>query len=316
MTGLREAHITGLAPAAADGAAMRLSAADAASSRRVTAVIAAYHSADVIGDLLATLPAEMQVVIVDGSRDPALAALAARTGLTIVTPDRNRGFGAAVNAGMAEVGTEFALVLNPDMLLRPGCVSACIDAADTVPDAGLLSVAGRGQVDDGVREADWAAGCFMMLRCDAFRSVNGFDDDYFLYSEDRDLGLRLGAAGHRVVTVGGARAHHVGGQSTGSEHDHTREKLWLWGGGAAVFIDKHRGDRHGAKVRSRLRSLGLRRYGQALIGRSEESRAARIRVNGAEAVRRHGPAIMTDNFFTGGRLRCAQTPAEMRVGEH
>lgn len=293
----------------------RAAGADASASARVTAVIAAYHSADVIADLLATLPAEMNVVIADASRDPALAALSARAGLEIVSLDRNRGFGAAVNAGMERVGTEFGLVLNPDMLLNPGCVAACVDAADRAPDAGLLAPKGRGQTH-GIADADWTAGCFMLLRADAFRAVNGFDEDFFLYFEDRDLCARLNAADRRVVTVADVSPRHVGGVSTDTAHDHAREKMWLWGGGAAVFVDKHRGDRHGAKVRSRLRSMRLRRLGQTLIGAAEEARAARIRIGGADAVRRHGPAIMNDNFFTGGPLRCAQPLADMRVGEH
>jgi N-acetylglucosaminyl-diphospho-decaprenol L-rhamnosyltransferase len=292
---------------------------DALVSPRVTAVIVAYHSAEIISRLLATLPADMKVVVADASHDPELAALQSHDPLEVVALDRNRGFGAAVNAGMGRVDTEFGLVLNPDMLLYPGCVAGCVAdcvaAADRAPDAGLLSSEARGQRQD-LADADWTAGCFMLLRTDAFRAVDGFDEDFFLYFEDRDLCVRLNAAGCRVVKVAGVRPQHVGGVSTNATHDNASEKLWLWGGGAAVFIDKHRGDRHGGKVRDRLRSMRLRRYGQALIGAMGESRAARIRVAGADAVRRHGPPVMKDIFFTGGPLRSAQPLADMRVGEH
>ena len=48
----------------------------------------------------------------------------------------------------------------------------------------------------------------------AFTAVEGFDPAYFLYAEDVDLGVRLRAAGGRLVTVPAARVVHEVGAST------------------------------------------------------------------------------------------------------
>jgi GT2 family glycosyltransferase len=51
-----------------------------------------------------------------------------------------------------------------------------------------------------------------------FDSVNGFDEDFFCYAEDVDLGFRLRLAGHQAVVVPNAIVHHVGSATSGGKH--------------------------------------------------------------------------------------------------
>lgn len=62
---------------------------------------------------------------------------------------------------------------------------------------------------------DWLSGCALGLDRAAFTAVGGFDPGYFLYAEDVDLGVRLRAAGGRLVTVPSAVVVHEVGASTG-----------------------------------------------------------------------------------------------------
>lgn len=64
------------------------------------------------------------------------------------------------------------------------------------------------------RAAGWLSGSCMLLRREAFASVNGFDPRYFMYFEDVDLGERLGQAGWLNVYVPTAEITHIGGHST------------------------------------------------------------------------------------------------------
>ena len=49
-------------------------------------------------------------------------------------------------------------------------------------------------------------------------AVGGFDEDFFCYLEDVDLGFRLRLAGHRCMLVPDAVAHHIGSATTGGQH--------------------------------------------------------------------------------------------------
>lgn len=65
------------------------------------------------------------------------------------------------------------------------------------------------------RTVDWLSGCALALDRDRFTAVGGFDPAYFLYAEDVDLGVRLRAAGGRLVTVPESHVVHEVGASTG-----------------------------------------------------------------------------------------------------
>jgi N-acetylglucosaminyl-diphospho-decaprenol L-rhamnosyltransferase len=93
------------------------------------------------------------------------------------------------------------------------------------------------------RDAGWLSGACVLVRRSVFDQLGGFDEGYFMYFEDVDLGFRLGRAGYRNVYEPSAVVTHTGAHSTTSEsgrmisahHDSARRFLsrkysgpWLW----------------------------------------------------------------------------------------
>ncbi|MFB2557306.1 glycosyltransferase family 2 protein [Herbiconiux liangxiaofengii] len=75
-----------------------------------------------------------------------------------------------------------------------------------------------GNATDGAeRDAGWLSGACLLVRRSAFDQVSGFDQRYFMYFEDVDLGYRLGQAGWRNRYAPAAVVEHSGGHSTESE---------------------------------------------------------------------------------------------------
>ena len=64
-----------------------------------------------------------------------------------------------------------------------------------------------------------ACGAAAVYPITAYRLVNGFDDDYFSYVEDIDLGFRLRLIGYRCIYLPSAVVHHVGSGSTSRRSD-------------------------------------------------------------------------------------------------
>jgi N-acetylglucosaminyl-diphospho-decaprenol L-rhamnosyltransferase len=160
----------------------------------------------------------------------------------------NRG----VAALPAEYG--WVVIANPDVEWSPGSLDTLLAAAERWPNAGafgplirepngavypsarLLPSLGRGighavlgrvwpgnpwtrsyrQSDSAVTErvAGWLSGSCLLLRREAFDAVRGFDERYFMYFEDVDLGDRLARAGWPNVYVPEAEVTHIGGHST------------------------------------------------------------------------------------------------------
>jgi N-acetylglucosaminyl-diphospho-decaprenol L-rhamnosyltransferase len=67
------------------------------------------------------------------------------------------------------------------------------------------------------RDAGWLSGACVLVRRSSFDAIGGFDDGYFMYFEDVDLGYRLGKAGYRNVYDPAAVVTHSGAHSTTSE---------------------------------------------------------------------------------------------------
>lgn len=68
------------------------------------------------------------------------------------------------------------------------------------------------------RDLDWVTGAFMMIRADKFKKVNGFSEDYFMYTEDTDLSYKIKKLGGKVRYLSSPHVIHLGGQSSSDEY--------------------------------------------------------------------------------------------------
>jgi len=73
------------------------------------------------------------------------------------------------------------------------------------------------QSHDAKRDAGWLSGSCLLVRRRAFDELGGFDEGYFMYFEDVDLGYRFGKRGYRNVFDPAGSATHTGAHSTTSE---------------------------------------------------------------------------------------------------
>ncbi|MBF4553021.1 glycosyltransferase family 2 protein [Corynebacterium suicordis] len=156
-----------------------------------------------------------------------------------------------------EIDSEFFVIANPDVIFSPGAIEKMVDVARAHPRAGAVGPVIReadgteypsareipgvfngvghallGEVWPGnpwtvkyqqqgdmkrERTAGWLSGSCLLLRWDAFDSVGGFDERYFMYMEDVDLGDRLAKAGWTNVFTPAAEIAHAQGHSA-SKH--------------------------------------------------------------------------------------------------
>jgi N-acetylglucosaminyl-diphospho-decaprenol L-rhamnosyltransferase len=68
-----------------------------------------------------------------------------------------------------------------------------------------------------LRDAGWLSGAFLMVRRSVLDRLGGFDESYFMYFEDVDLGYRIGKLGLRNVYQPAASVVHSGAHATQAE---------------------------------------------------------------------------------------------------
>lgn len=221
-----------------------------ASLPAVTVVVVNYNSGDYLRGCLASLKrqtfTDFEVIVVDNaSGDDSLARVDdAPERLTLLKQDRNLGFAAGNNVG-ARVGKgRWLALLNPDATAEPGWLAAMMEAVKARPshrmvaclqynlaDPARLDGAGdcylaygfawRGGFGHPASHAPGAGECFApcgaaaLYPRDLFLEAGGFEESYFCYHEDVDLGFRLRLMGERCQYAPGAVVRHAGSAITG-----------------------------------------------------------------------------------------------------
>ncbi|HUK95655.1 MAG TPA: glycosyltransferase family 2 protein [Gaiellaceae bacterium] len=117
-------------------------------------------------------------------------------------------------------------------------------------------------------ESDWTIGSFMLLRREALDAVRGFDERFFLYSEEVDLCLRVRCAGWTVVHMPSVTVLHHG--SSGRTLDPRLASQSAWS--QLLYAEKNMS----APSRVAFRAALLTRYGiRSLHGDPRRREAAR-----------------------------------------
>ena len=194
---------------------------------------------------------ERRVAVVDNSGNFSLED--PLPNLTVLSRPDNPGFGAAANAGLAEIDRDRActcyLVLNNDATLETGFLAAAADALEVgvgaaggpirnAFDRSVLWYAGGGvnfltgtvrqRRGEGAaarrRDVGFLPATAIALFPDAWHEIGGFDPRFFLYNEDVDLCLRFRRAGWRLRFEPKMVSGHFIGGATGS---HERSPLYL-----------------------------------------------------------------------------------------
>jgi GT2 family glycosyltransferase len=227
----------------------------------VTVVIPNWNGRRLLDPCLASLREQIfqdfeTIVVDDGSEDgsPGFVAENFPEVKTIVLGE-NRGFAAAVNAGIEASATEFVALLNNDTEHDPRWLEALVRAANAHPESGLFASKlvdfydrrvldgagdamrlsglpyrlGHGEIDTGQFDQPGyvfgACAAAALYRKSLFEEVGLFDEDFVSYCEDGDLSFRAQLAGHHCFYVPGAVVYHMGSASTGGKRSPTATRL-------------------------------------------------------------------------------------------
>jgi GT2 family glycosyltransferase len=207
-----------------------------------------------VDSVLRQAPSDLVVVDNASSDGSVEMLRSAYPTVDVLANRRNLGFGAAANQAVAACASPYVLLLNSDTTLRPGALGGLArhlqeHARAAVVGPRLLNVEGESERScypfpgplytflqcmffgsfvsraPGLRErytlspdapasVPWVLGAALGIRRDAFLEVGGFDESFFMYSEEVDLCYRLQRAGWEVHFTPLAEVTHVGGAST------------------------------------------------------------------------------------------------------
>jgi GT2 family glycosyltransferase len=200
---------------------------------------------------------EVILVDNDSKDGTVAAVQSAYPSVRIIQNHDNVGFGTANNQAFEVCSGEYVLLVNTDAFVHSGCIQALTKFLDLHPDVAVVAprvVNEDGSLQSSVhpfptplrcwienlwlnplvknvfalrdwrswthsdtREVPWVIGACMLVRKSVIESVGGFDERFFMYSEETDWQYRIRKAGWKIWFVHAAEVTHLGGASGGTE---------------------------------------------------------------------------------------------------
>jgi GT2 family glycosyltransferase len=236
----------------------------------ISVIISIWNSRSTLFQCLECLDAQtykgFEIIIVDnGSTDSTVDELRkhSRSNLCIEELGRNEGFAVANNIGARLARGRWLALLNPDAFPASDWLEQLLKAAEEhlefsffasrqiqADSPELLDGAGDAYHVSGLgwrryynrptehlgtqpEEVFSACGAAALYSREDFLKVGGFDEDYFSYFEDVDLGFRLRLNGKKCHYISQAVVHHIGSASTGKRSDFSvyygyRNLIWTF----------------------------------------------------------------------------------------
>jgi GT2 family glycosyltransferase len=222
---------------------------------KVTVVVVNWNGEKFLEQCLAALINQTripdEIIVVDNaSTDNSLDIARQFSTVRLIVLDSNTGFAIANNLAITEAAanSQWIALMNPDAFADPRWLETLISAVDSNPEFDVfgskLINAGAPTILDGAGDVYHMSGLVWRMghgaalptdveethevfspcagaalyRRSALIKTGGFDEDYFCYVEDVDLGFRLRLAGYRCLYVPESIAHHIGSGTTGGKH--------------------------------------------------------------------------------------------------
>lgn len=205
--------------------------------------------------------ADFEVIVVDngsadGSAEMVRSEFGGRAGyrVVLIRNAENRGFCAANNQAFAAARGRFVALLNNDAEAEPDFLAELRRTFDAAPEIGMAAAKvlvhedprridkaghliypdgqnrgrGTGEIDRGQydrpEECLWPDGCAAMYRKAMLDQIGGFDEDFYMFADDAELGLRARIAGWGCRYAPGAVVRHHRG---GSLHPGSLRRIFL-----------------------------------------------------------------------------------------
>ena len=173
-------------------------------------------------------------IVVDNASGDDTAQVATLLGARVIQNSRNLGFGAGCNQGFWSSTSPFVLFANPDLRIKPEDLELlestldreeCLVSAQLLNSDGTLQINGRGRpyltaklahrglivfkprlkkylpkpTKNGIAEVTWIMGACVSTKRETFEKIGSWDETFFIYYEDHDLGIRANHFGVKVL---------------------------------------------------------------------------------------------------------------------
>ena len=214
-------------------------------NKDLTIIIVIYNSTDKIIDLLQQLNNFEIIIVNNGKNEHVISKIKAHKNVkSIISKEKNIGFGRGVNFAFENIDSKYFLVLNPDILINENDILKLLDIIINDKSCGIVSPLISSDSDSfgafpekgkGVERnlnqikcskmlventpsgnccVDVTKGCVLLINSEFFKKVGMFNEKFFLFWEEIDLCKKFRKAKLSVILVPEIKVIHEEGTSS------------------------------------------------------------------------------------------------------
>jgi len=179
----------------------------------VTIIIPSYRSKILILSRIKKLSNKYKIIIVENSYDKTLKEVVKNKFKNVdVYLKKNIGYGRAVNFASKKVKTKYFFVMNPDVKIYSNTLRNLIKAAKKINKFGAIGPIysdRKTKYGKNIILEKKIIAAAMLIQTKIFRSINGYDENYFLYFEDDDFFKKCNSLNLKLYLIKNSLFSHV-----------------------------------------------------------------------------------------------------------
>lgn len=206
--------------------------------KNITLILVCFNSEKLIEKNLEKLK-KFKTIIIDNSNSKKTYELINQfTNINYIAMKKNIGYGRAINIGVKSTKTQYILILNPDIIIDIDAIQILYDKYQIYENIGILAPSLYNQ--NKIRRTngsisrlksnyknnsseilpefdtcyDYIIGCSIFMSTIFFKTIGGFDEDFFMYFEDNEICDRVHKYNRSVIEIPDAKMVHMQGLSS------------------------------------------------------------------------------------------------------
>ncbi len=220
----------------------------------LTVVINTFKSDEKISSCIESINNNIKIIVVENSKNFEFKNNLENKyeNVTCYLANENLGYAKGNNLGLSKVKTNYALILNPDTILKKDTIKNFFINVQNSLDFAIIGPAIQDKHNNlyssrkdekNLIEVEYVKGFAMFLNLSEFEKIGFFDENFFIYLEEIDLCKRLKKDGRKIFLDRNIVIDHLGASSHNKDIDFqmnlSRNWHWMWS--TFYFKKKYKG---------------------------------------------------------------------------
>jgi GT2 family glycosyltransferase len=273
------------------------------SRQNLSVIIVSFKSDHIIHRCINSIDREIEIIVIDNSNNTKFKKFIEDKyeNVRCILSTKNIGMGAGNNIGIRNTNKDFALILNPDVVLEKDAINQMINASKIIESFSVISPIldkikypnykldnKKNQKFDPINpfKVESVDGYSMLLNLKRLKQLANFeffDENFFLYLENDDFCKRLQLNNENIFIVPKSKIYHLGGQAVDPKYKKEIELVrnWHWMWSKFYYNNKHYGYLNATiRILKNLISAIIKSFFYMIIFNSYKSKIYKMRLSG------------------------------------